>query len=305
MNSESEFVTSIIEALLLGLENDFNPTMEKEGIEKSYNLLLKSLNEFDICSFKKKFHDFLRGKLSEDNLWIELQEIVSKFEKKCSEKNKEYIRKKIANLLKKVNNIDKGNERYINNAIDRMFRNSADEDYIIARIAYFNGFNSHFLWNSYQSIEKYLKSILLYNRENISGEKHNVVLLYDRVKRKMKATLKIMGENFDIPQIVEDFIDYLEKKCDGGNIRYSSSSYCLSDFYSSPLINVLDEAVWSIRKYCQVLFYKEEILYPGLPKRYYTGIYSLLKIKQSEYKINGGHLEKILRENVRVNFFEN
>jgi len=159
----------------------------------------------------------------------------------------------------------------------RIFQDNADRDYIMARIAYFYGFDYHFLWNSYQSIEKYLKSILLYNGEEISKEKrrHNVVILYDKVKEKIHR-------NFDISPIVGIFITDLERECNQGHIRYLTRSYCSNNFYNSPLINVLDEVIWSIRKLCQKSGYLEKILNANA-RSDYSKIRDWLLLKNPKY----------------------
>ena len=45
--------------------------------------------------------------------------------------------------------------------IDMSFRDAADEDYIAARVAYRLELTHTFLWASLQTVEKYLKAILL------------------------------------------------------------------------------------------------------------------------------------------------
>ncbi|OGP57868.1 MAG: hypothetical protein A2162_02300 [Deltaproteobacteria bacterium RBG_13_52_11b] len=58
---------------------------------------------------------------------------------------------------------------------NRSYRDSADQDYIMARQAYRMQFDSQFRWNSLQAVEKYLKAILLYNDRSTIGISHNLV----------------------------------------------------------------------------------------------------------------------------------
>lgn len=73
-------------------------------------------------------------------------------------------------------------EPYINDFANRSFRDFADQDYIMARIAYRKEFDQQFLWCSLQAIEKYLKAILIYNRVSTKGVSHNLVKALSRVK---------------------------------------------------------------------------------------------------------------------------
>lgn len=57
-----------------------------------------------------------------------------------------------------------GDEADLNNFATRSFRDVADQDYVLARIAYRSELYAQFLWSGLQAIEKYLKAILLYNR---------------------------------------------------------------------------------------------------------------------------------------------
>ncbi|MCA1796649.1 MAG: HEPN domain-containing protein [Geobacteraceae bacterium] len=57
----------------------------------------------------------------------------------------------------------------INDFATRSFRDVADQDYIAARLSYRHGLYPQFHWQSLQALEKYLKAILLYNREQAHG----------------------------------------------------------------------------------------------------------------------------------------
>lgn len=62
----------------------------------------------------------------------------------------------------------------------RMFIDTADNNYILARIAWFNELDRDFWWLGLHAVEKYLKATLLtYDRSAKTGG-HDVVSLYRR-----------------------------------------------------------------------------------------------------------------------------
>ena len=65
--------------------------------------------------------------------------------------------------------------------ITQTFRNSADNDYIAARLLYCNGLDQQFLWSAEQAVEKYLKAILLYNGINTADIGHLLTRAFDRL----------------------------------------------------------------------------------------------------------------------------
>jgi hypothetical protein len=67
-----------------------------------------------------------------------------------------------------------------------MFRDAGDEDYLVARWAARSGLYFQFYWSAQQTMEKYLKGILLLNGENIGHLGHDLCQLY-------QATKKIVG----------------------------------------------------------------------------------------------------------------
>lgn len=65
-------------------------------------------------------------------------------------------------------------DAWANTFIDSSFRDAADEDYIAARASYGLDLTHAFLWNSLQTVEKYIKAILLYNRRPTRDLGHDV-----------------------------------------------------------------------------------------------------------------------------------
>jgi HEPN domain-containing protein len=124
----------------------------------------------------------------------------------------------------------------LNEFATRVFRNEADKDYIVARIAYRFAFDQQFLWSAEQAVEKYLKAILLYNATSAKRIRHSLRKALNRIRSI---------QNFDLrlPQHVTDFVEYLD---DYGPDRYL-------EFPSHvPMHSLLelDRAAWFIRRYC-------------------------------------------------------
>jgi len=130
------------------------------------------------------------------------------------------------------------NKRYeITAFIDRSFRNIADCDYITARSCYKIGLMDQFLWSSLQSIEKYLKAIVLYHDGNTKTINHNLIKAVELIEK--------------IPNIDWSFIDplkeYFTYLTDYGSNRYFIKP---SGTYGTELL-ALDQSVWIVRRYCQ------------------------------------------------------
>ncbi len=79
-------------------------------------------------------------------------------------------------------------------------RDSADRDYISARAMYKLEIDDKFFWHAQQSLEKYLKAILLFNEIKVKNQGHDLVKLYNR----MIETLKVTNES-EVKQYLEEF----------------------------------------------------------------------------------------------------
>jgi hypothetical protein len=100
--------------------------------------------------------------------------------------------------------------------INRSFRDVADGDYISARVCHRLDLKQQFLWASLQSIEKYLKAILLYNDRSTKGLGHDIEQAYGRLHQ-------IADIKFDIPKDVQEFILYLNVQ--GANRYFEYPSF--------------------------------------------------------------------------------
>lgn len=175
---------------------------------------------------------------------------------------------------------------HINDFANRSFRDHADQDYIMARIAYRKEFDQQFLWCSLQALEKYLKAILLYNRVSAKGIGHNLVEGLNRVKQ-------ISDLGFSLPSSdTENFIEYISAY---GADRYLSHPTYLRD----KALLTLDKTVWCIRRYCyfmrQVINKDgQEISFFESNKQKVTNPY--FETNRHKYKIFNGYLEKVIEK---------
>src|ERR1700722_242420 len=168
----------------------------------------------------------------------------------------------------------------LNDFATRCFRDVADSDYILARMALRARLVPQFLWSSLQAVEKYLKAILLYNRTPSAQATHGVSGLLAKVENIAALRLQISAST-------REFVEYLDMY---GKFRYLEVSY-----HGGGLKLVsLDRAVWDIRRYCTVLNY-------SLTKRDGTSIPMLERelrcIEESEknlrFKWFEGEIERI------------
>jgi HEPN domain-containing protein len=128
-------------------------------------------------------------------------------------------------------------ETFINFYATQCLRDVADKDYILARVAFEMKFYQQFQWLGMQCIEKYMKSILLFNRKDARKIRHNLLTGYDAIKEIPFINL---GEN--TVDTIKHFDTY-------GDNRYLNRPYHI---FGNRLPQ-LDFAVWEIRRYCQVL----------------------------------------------------
>jgi len=130
----------------------------------------------------------------------------------------------------------------INQFATRCFRDMADGDYIVARLAHRHTLVPQFLWSSLQAIEKYLKAILLFNRVRSTRATHGLLGLVEKVEG-------VQGLRFRVSKNTRRFLEYLDNY---GRFRYLEISYHSSGLH----VVALDRAVWEIRRYCDVLDYE-------------------------------------------------
>lgn len=132
----------------------------------------------------------------------------------------------------------------VNDFAIRSFRETADKDYIAARMAYRARLIQPFLWSALHCLEKYVKGILVLNR--VKGHKghkgHSVLPGIERMKQHGKFELDLSADTVEFIKKLEDY---------GAEYRYYEVSYDIQPFD----IVRFDRAVWELRRYCQPLDY--------------------------------------------------
>ena len=133
----------------------------------------------------------------------------------------------------------------VNHFALQSFRDTADRDYVHARLAYRARLVPQFLWSSLHALDKYVKCVLLLNRVSSKKLGHTVLPGLDRLRQLGK---------FEVPLSpnIRKFVERLEE---GARFRYFEMSYDNQEFD----IVRLDRAVWEIRRYCQPLDWDAEI----------------------------------------------
>jgi hypothetical protein len=129
-------------------------------------------------------------------------------------------------------------DHLINDFAIRSFRDQADADYISARLAFRARLVGPFLWACQQSVEKYLKCVLLLNRIPANKVMHDLQAAIDMINASRNLT-------FDLTSPTQQFIEYVETY---GRFRYLE----VSNFAVGRHIVELDRTVWEIRRYCTI-----------------------------------------------------
>ncbi len=175
-------------------------------------------------------------------------------------------------------------ESFLNTFATRSFRDTADMDYISARMCYRAGLIEQFHWQSLQAIEKYLKAILLYNRVKAKKIGHSLE----------KAINKLSELPFEIntSDVAEGLISHLD--------RYARFRYLESSFHiEGPKLAELDKTIWELRRYCKVVNFSKKMP-NGEVKNFLESELKLIErsndLPYHKFKLIGGHLERILKD---------
>jgi HEPN domain-containing protein len=175
---------------------------------------------------------------------------------------------------------------FLNDFAIRCFRDTADGDYIAARMAYRAQLMPQFLWACLQAIEKYLKCILLLNRIKSDQATHDLTACLQKIEASAKFKMHLSD-------FTHKFIVYLDRY---GRFRYFEVPY----YVMGQEIWLLDQAVWEIRRYCTVLDYSTPTADGGQVSRLER---ELKRIARSEsvspqkfVLSDGGKLENIIRD---------
>ena len=175
-------------------------------------------------------------------------------------------------------------DRHINDFASRCFRDMADRDYLVARMACRAQLMPQFLWSAQQAIEKYLKYILLVNRIKATSVRHDI---HAALELTEKASFEI-----ELSPLSHKFIDYVAEL---GEYRYLDVSYAVHGY---ALVD-LDRAIWDLRRYCQVLDVFDEVL-PESERRILDEAHQRLRDSKTqpphEFRLSNGYLERVLTD---------
>jgi HEPN domain-containing protein len=174
-------------------------------------------------------------------------------------------------------------DRLINSFATQSFRDQADRDYIVARLACRYDLLPQFLWSAQQAVEKYLKAILLYNRVKAPHIKHDLT-------KALSLASSLSTINIDLSPRSRAFIDHLA--------RYAQYRYIDVPFFVEGHILVdLDLTVWEVRRYCQVLNVFGKVL-PPKEKAQLDQARAAIDRSRDEprykFRLHGGLLEQML-----------
>jgi HEPN domain-containing protein len=131
-----------------------------------------------------------------------------------------------------------------NGFIERSFRDTADRDYISARLCHRHKLTEQFLWASQQAVEKYLKGILLFHDENTIGLSHNLNTAFKKAQQ-----IEALGLTITQPCI--EFMDYLNSQ---GPNRY----FVVPRSTPGKELLSLDDLVWQLRRFCDDYFFPHD-----------------------------------------------
>ncbi|MGR3064621.1 hypothetical protein ABMY28_22050 [Vibrio vulnificus] len=165
----------------------------------------------------------------------------------------------------------------VNNFAIRSFRDTADMDYVNARMAFRAELFPQFRWGALHSLEKYAKCLLILQRVPKS--------LYGNIRHEVLKSLDFLYQEgeFEISKTAIGFISDLEKF--GARHRYFEVSWRCKGIEE---LKLLDLAVHEIRRLCS------PELYSYSPTNELNAIDSSKLGKRHDPIIQGGYLEKIV-----------
>ncbi|WP_020208904.1 hypothetical protein [Gilvimarinus chinensis] len=131
----------------------------------------------------------------------------------------------------------------VNSFALRAFRDTADRDYIHARMAYRADLFPQFHWSALHALEKYAKCIAIHVR---------VPKPRNPIKHEMERSLDLISKKLDIAltEQTKKFIKRLEEF--GARFRYLEVSWFIKDCE----LAMLDRAVWELRRFCNAGLYE-------------------------------------------------
>jgi HEPN domain-containing protein len=139
--------------------------------------------------------------------------------------------------------------------IKELFVNTADDNYIVARMCFHANLDVDFFWLAVHCLEKYLKAVLLHNGRSAKPYRHDIVKLYNAVRPLAPELLPEalvrpdgMPSNLWREETAANFIQRLYRDGQADN-RYQLYGYVrrAEDLWK------FDSVVFNVRRLCQPL----------------------------------------------------
>ncbi len=181
---------------------------------------------------------------------------------------------------------DSNHRAQLNTFAIRTFRDTADRDYVTARMAYRARLIQPFQWSALHCLEKYAKGVCVLNRVPAVKIKHEVTPLLNLLAQDGPFKVELS------PSVLQ----YIERLEQGARYRYFEVSYTAERFE----IIQLDRAVSELRRYCQPLNFEADFG-DEHPKRNLLGdnLARIHAARESVYWdtcIHGGWLEDVIAD---------
>lgn len=166
----------------------------------------------------------------------------------------------------------------------RCFRDTGDGDYVAARLAMRARLYQQYLAAAEQSVEKYLKCILMLNRCDTKRLGHRIQDAIDLVRSSLSI-------NLSLTKVEQDVFDNL--------VRWDFDRYLIRSYQVEDVeLGGLDLLVWRLRQYCEPL---DVVHYADAPSpellRKNVAAIELRKITDPKAgHLPNGNLEKLLED---------
>jgi len=171
----------------------------------------------------------------------------------------------------------------LNDLAIRCFRDTADQDYIAARLAYHHTLPAPSLWQSQQTLEKYLKCILLLHRIEARDVGHSLLKAIGKIEANQAIALALTPAT-------KEFVDHIE--------MYGAERYLTTTRFAlgRHIVN-LDRAVWELRRFCTLNPNPRKL---KLQKGRRAKRYSLDGWLEDVLKVDDDRCRALLRENAFI-----
>jgi hypothetical protein len=174
-----------------------------------------------------------------------------------------------------------------NSLVQECLLDTADRDYLAARVCWRTRLPEQFLWAALQAVEKGLKTILLLNDKSARRLSHDL-------EKALAQVDAIENLQFCLPEDIRLFVRFLN--------RFGQNRYLERGFYlRGTELMALDKAYWYLRRYCQNLratarhLKKSEAEWLDGYAKYFRSAEHLARPQR--FRLSMGYLENILSGN--------